>query len=611
MKTSSVGLGGWLARQSVTRRLTLLVTFAILLGVAMLGSTITTAWLSSDLNTLSHRAATQALHAALLEKDFASLERDVFRHALVRSKDSEASYRSNARDLKTSLAETRGQLMENELHRADAVEANADRYLGVVDKALSSGASGEEIGRRILDSAEAVDSSIEAIRDPAVALSEDTASRQDRISLITVAVSVGIVLFSCLLSWWLARAVRRSITSELAAVQSAIAQIEAGRLDGEIPFLDRRDEVGELARAAQRLQDTTREKERVDAQTRDMLEHVGESLHALAKGDLTVELKDLGETYAKLRSDFNSTTERLRDALLSVARSTQAIRTGAMEINQASSDLAQRTERQASDLGNAAEEVRTLSTELTGTAAGAHEAHRGVDEAVNEARTGGQIVGQAIGAMESIEKSTAEIGSIITVIDGIAFQTNLLALNAGVEAARAGDAGRGFAVVANEVRALAQRSADAARDVRELIETSSRQVGEGVTMVRDTGAALDRIIERIARATDLVTDIASSSSSQSERLRRTTDTIGSMDTVTQQNAAMVEESTAAARSLAGEADVLAELVARFALGEDMGVKAANLRTAPTPLPRRPAKTGPMPVQGNAALALPDTDWSEF
>src|SRR3546814_791917 len=186
-----------------------------------------------------------------------------------------------------------------------------------------------------------------------------------------------------------------------------------------------------------------------------------------------------------------------------------------------------------------------------------------VNEAHREAADGGQTVARAVAAMDQIEKSAQEIAQIINVIDGIAFQTNLLALNAGVEAARAGDAGKGFAVVANEVRALAQRSADAARDIKQLITTSSEQVESGVHLVGQTGQMLDRIVAKVDEVRGLITEISASTEAQASNLQQVNGAIGDMDSRTQQNAAMVEQSTAAARSLASEASQLLKLVSRF------------------------------------------------
>ncbi|AAK24656.1 methyl-accepting chemotaxis protein [Caulobacter vibrioides] len=201
------------------------------------------------------------------------------------------------------------------------------------------------------------------------------------------------------------------------------------------------------------------------------------------------------------------------------------------------------------------------------TAAGAQEASRVVNAAKDDAETGGQVVADAVAAMGEIEKSSEQIGSIISVIDEIAFQTNLLALNAGVEAARAGEAGRGFAVVAQEVRALAQRSAEAAREIKALILASTQQVDAGVVLVGKTGDALDRIVSQVVKINEVVREIAVSAQNQATGLEQVNTALNQMDQITQQNAAMVEEATAASHALAMEADNLTVLMGQFRIGE--------------------------------------------
>ncbi len=601
---------GWLRRQSINRRLGVQSATAVVLGSCLIATVVIGSLTSLNMIRIDDQTSEQALSTALLEKDFASLERDIFRHALVGSKTTGEAWQSNAQDLEKSIADARGRLESDEVANADVVASKTRDYVQAAGAAFAAGQPDHAALDRMSAAGDEIDAAIEKIRDPVIVRSEQINAAQKSVAFWVMAISAGIALVAGLVSFLLARAIRTSIGEELGSLRNAIAEIEAGRLDGHIAHLERQDEVGELARAAARLRDTVAAKSRGDAETRQMIEQVGDRLGRMAAGDLTVELPELGAAYSELRTDFNATVERLRDAMQSVARSTHAIRTGSVEISQASDDLAQRTEHHASEIGEAAGAVSELSVALHDTAQSAAEAHRGVDAAVSEARRGGEVVGQAVDAMGKIEKSTAEIGNIIAVIDSIAFQTNLLALNAGVEAARAGDAGKGFAVVANEVRGLAQRSAEAAKDVRTLIETSSSQVAAGVDMVRRTGEALDSIIARIDNATAVVTRISNASSEQSAKLRQTNETIGQMDVVTQQNAAMVEESTAAARSLASEADNLAELVGSFRIG-DAGVVSLTSAASRTPMPA--ARRAPAMAVGNTALArvVDSEDWSEF
>jgi methyl-accepting chemotaxis protein len=223
--------------------------------------------------------------------------------------------------------------------------------------------------------------------------------------------------------------------------------------------------------------------------------------------------------------------------------------------------------------------MRETTSRIRETADNAGDVRGAIGSAQQQALDGGQVVRNAVTAMDAIEKSSQEIGQIVTVIDGIAFQTNLLALNAGVEAARAGESGKGFAVVANEVRALAQRSADAAKDIKALITTSSGQVSQGVRLVGEAGEMFERIVGNIGDINGSIEQIATGTETQAGNLQQVSLAVGDMDRMTQQNAAMVEESTAASRSLASEADELAGLVSRFRLRSRLSDVSGGTRPA--------------------------------
>jgi methyl-accepting chemotaxis protein len=246
-----------------------------------------------------------------------------------------------------------------------------------------------------------------------------------------------------------------------------------------------------------------------------------------------------------------------------IAANTKGVRSGAGEITEASDDLSRRTEQQAASLEETAAALDQITEAVRRSAANAGDARDTVSAAKTGAERSGDVVRDTVTAMTGIEQSSRQIGNIISVIDEIAFQTNLLALNAGVEAARAGDAGRGFAVVATEVRALAQRSADAAREIKHLISASGREVENGVKLVGETGKALERIVAQVIKLDSLVGDIATAAQEQATGLNQVNTAVNQMDQLTQQNAAMVEESTAASHSLAGEAEELARLVGQF------------------------------------------------
>jgi methyl-accepting chemotaxis protein len=299
------------------------------------------------------------------------------------------------------------------------------------------------------------------------------------------------------------------------------------------------------------------------------VETLGSALAALSQGDLTIRItQTLAPELDSIRDDFNKALDRLHSSIKAVSQAALAIGQGAGEIHAASDDLSGRSERQAASLEETAAALDEITVAVRATAENATRARAFVESAKGDAESSAEVVRRAVAAMTAIEESSQKIGQIIGVIDEIAFQTNLLALNAGVEAARAGDAGRGFAVVASEVRALAQRSAEAAKEIKTLISTSAGQVKDGVELVTKTGEALETIITRVAEINDSASAIAASAKEQASGLQDVNAAVNDMDKATQQNAAMVEETTAAASSLAGEAGVLTQQVKMFKLGRD-------------------------------------------
>ena len=316
-------------------------------------------------------------------------------------------------------------------------------------------------------------------------------------------------------------------------------------------------EAAETARAEAAGKAKARERARV-------VELIGAGLARLADNDLTCRMQgDLPEAYDQLKMDFDGAIERLGDAFGGVKAGAETVYSSAQEITAAANDLARRTEQQASSLEETSAALGQVSVAVGANADGAKRARAIVAATRDDAELGGEIVRRAVDAMSKIEKSSQQISQIIGVIDEIAFQTNLLALNAGVEAARAGDAGRGFAVVAAEVRALAQRSAEAAKEIKALISTSTAQVKDGVELVGETGAALGRIEAKVSEINDVVAAMTSSAEEQATSLQQIAAAVNLMDQATQQNAAMSEQASAASQSLAAESERLAELVGRF------------------------------------------------
>jgi methyl-accepting chemotaxis protein len=336
-----------------------------------------------------------------------------------------------------------------------------------------------------------------------------------------------------------------------------------------------------------------------------LVEALAKALADLLDGDLTSRLtQTFAPQYTKLKADFNGAMEQLQTTMAVIGRASDGIRSGTNEISMASDDLSRRTENQAASLEQAAAALGEITSTVRRSSEGAIQAKRAVNSAKTGAEQSGVIVDQAVAAMSEIEASSRQITQIIGVIDEIAFQTNLLALNAGVEAARAGDAGRGFAVVASEVRALAQRSAEAAKEIKGLISESSRQVATGVDLVGQTGQALRRIVEEVAEINDLVSEIAASAEEQSVGLQEVNTTVLQMDQVTQQNAAMVEQSTAASRQLADETTNLQALIGRFNYGEAALIASSPAPTRTTALPAAKPASRPAPPHARSSAAIP-------
>ncbi|WP_400769431.1 methyl-accepting chemotaxis protein [Methylosinus sporium] len=359
------------------------------------------------------------------------------------------------------------------------------------------------------------------------------------------------------------------------------------------------------------------EAQRADAEAhqRHALDVMANALEELARGDLQRRVVDkLDGGFDKIKEDFNNAAAKLATAFADVGASASAIRSSSVEIAKASDNLARRTEAQAANLEQTAAALEEITATVNKTADSTRHASEVFDVTRSDAEKGGAIVRDAVEAMRRIENSTRDIGKIIGVIDEIAFQTNLLALNAGVEAARAGEAGRGFAVVASEVRALAQRSAEAAKEIKALIAASTSQVENGVVLVTETGAALERIVSQVGEVSRVVTDIAAGSREQATGLTEVNRAVGQLDSMTQQNATMVEETTAASHSLSHEAEELASLISVFRIERGEGARPASAPRAserrveaPAPARRRAASAGGRGASAPAA----DEGWEEF
>ncbi|MCA0929759.1 methyl-accepting chemotaxis protein [Ruegeria profundi] len=415
----------------------------------------------------------------------------------------------------------------------------------------------------------------ETITENARSMAADATEVQGNLEKLG-AFALGFVFLALLMNHWL-------IIRPLNAISRTTERLSQGDMTPVTGFERASDEVRRIANALKVFRDglvekeemaRIAEKERAENQAKQTaaVDAIGTGLAHFAKGDLTYRItRELTDGYAKLKDDFNLTASTLNATVVEVFQVADSLRSGSAEIQQASNDLSHRTESQAATLEETAAAIEELTASVRSAAEGSRDAENTTNEARDEAIASGQIVEETVSAMKDIEDSSTQISQIIGVIDDIAFQTNLLALNAGVEAARAGEAGRGFAVVASEVRGLSQRTTDAAREIKGLISKSTQQVKSGVSLVGRTGTTLRSISDRVSHISNLVSAIADSTSEQATGLSEANIAVSQLDQVTQQNAAMVEETSAAGQLLSQDAIKLSRLIDAFTIDvQDVG-----------------------------------------
>jgi len=449
----------------------------------------------------------------------------------------------------------------------------------------------------------ALDKAVESSRTASLARAEASVAQAELIG----AVATGLVLLALAGVAGVAVLLVFSTRKAVIRIAAATEHLAGGDNRVDLDALKRGDELGAIVRSLvvfrdnqlrlaelnRREQAQSAEQSQVRAseeaaraatarEQAQVVKDLAEGLNRLTNGDLTHRLETpFAPVYESLRADFNATVTQLADIISSISSRAVTIESVSHETSAAADDLSRRTELQAVSLQETAAALEEISAAAARAAEGAGQADKVVAETGADARGSGEVVRRAVAAMASIQEGSQHVTQIIGVIDEIAFQTNLLALNAGVEAARAGDAGRGFAVVAQEVRALAQRSAEAAKEIKHLIATSGQQITSGVSLVGEAGAALDRIVSRVEEVTSLMSEISGSVREQSTGLREVAQTANRMDQMTQQNAAMVEQSTAASHVMRQEAQQLGELIRRFR------IDAAQI-SSPAPVRRRMA-----------------------
>ena len=408
--------------------------------------------------------------------------------------------------------------------------------------------------------------------------------------------------------------VQRRIVAPLAHTARGMNAMAEGGFDLEIPGAERRDEFGLVAKAMMVFRDAGKKQQATTYEQQAVVGQLSEALVKLASGDLVFRLKQVfAPEYEPLRLAYNDSVARLETLMNNVSTAAASVTNGTTEIQAASDDLARRNEHQAARLEETAAAMNGATHDVEQAAAQMREMRHSI-ETIHERASGGEgVAGRAVQAMAAIEASSSQINTITGIIDQIAFQTSLLALNAGVEAARAGDAGKGFAVVANEVRALAQRAGDAAQEIKDLIATSASQVEMGSSLVSQTGDAFREIAAQVAELNAASETASSRSEIQAGNLRQVNGAVRDMDQMTQQNAAMVEQSNAAARSLAHEAERLAQLVAQFAVNQQTHGASSPM---PAAAPARRLVVAPVTLvasTGAAAVArtAAQEDWAAF
>ncbi|CAN7183549.1 methyl-accepting chemotaxis protein [Pararhizobium sp. LjRoot255] len=529
---------------------------------------------------------------------------------------------------------------QTELKQLQTIRSTLETYFGEIRAMVDVAEKDSQDGAAIkagLDKALAAQKTVtSAVKEystysgEALATARADALKSSSLALvIAVASAAACIVFGAVVSLLVAR---RGIAAPVRSLTAAMSRLAEGNLDSTGTDAGRKDEIGEMARAVEvfrrnalAMRDMKAQEAALHALSSDLQSSISAVVAAAVAGDFTGRIgkdyqnddlnrfagsvnelvdsidnavaevrrviaaladADLSQNmegqfhgaFAELQQNVNTTMVTLRLTMQNVRGAAGTIKESSAELSSAANDLSKRTEQQAAALEETAAALDEITATVRASSSRANEARDMVRETKESAGKSGEIVRSAVSAMSRIEGSSSRISQIIGVIDEIAFQTNLLALNAGVEAARAGEAGRGFAVVAQEVRELAQRSANAAKEIKTLISASASEVEGGVSLVRATGDALLEIEKLVLRVNDHVDSIATAAREQATALAEINTSVNHMDQMTQKNAAMVEETTAASETLADESRQLQTLLARFKLEEASRVSHSQLRT---------------------------------
>jgi methyl-accepting chemotaxis protein len=459
------------------------------------------------------------------------------------------------------------------------------------------------------------------VSEVALDIAKEHAAAQYAGAARTLGLELVLLVMALTLAGGMFLVVSRRVIGPLLQLQAAMMKLAGGDFAVAVPGLARMDEIGAMANAVERFKVLADEKARretdeatqrhqteaallakvaeeraqlAERQTQlaqeqsEAFRALGVGLGKLSSGDLTFRLTEgFTESFAEIKDDFNATMAKINETIGAIAASTREVAGAAATISTSTTNLSQRTEEQGTSLRETTSSMEHISATVNKNAQSAQQANESASGTREVADRGGQVVAKAVGAMARIEESSGKISDIISVIDEIARQTNLLALNAAVEAARAGEAGRGFAVVASEVRSLAQRSSQAAKDIKDLITNSTGQVKEGVELVNQAGTALTEIVDSIKRVAEIVSEIAAASAEQASGLEQVNTSLTRMDEVTKQNSVLVEENAATAKTLEQQSQDMDERVSYFQLGDGAEAGVASRAAAP----RRAAAAG--------------------
>jgi len=612
-----------------------LIIGLILIGLTMV-QTLTAAW--SDHQRAQSDTDGERIVSMLRNHMFGDMMHDAVRGAVFAALygaaiEDPAQVRQAKADLAEFSANYRRIMAEN-LKLADDGDVRArlektnqdvEIYLNVSRKMVDAAAQGrsgaEATFPEFNEKFETLEGSMEEI---SVAFEKLLAEHNNVAQSSSLWVLIGLALLSFAVLGVTVRLIQRTVIQRLNLLAEQLKGMAGGDYASAVGDADADDEIGEIARSAEVFREVALAKQASDREQQIVVGALANGLLALAERDLSHRIAaPFAPEYETLRENFNRTATELSAVIMQVASAAESVATGSNEIHAASSDLAKRNELQAAKVDQTSASMGEVASVVQNTAGSAKEAERVVQEAHGDVLEGSEIVRQAVETMASVQQSSQEVTKIISLIEGIAFQTNLLALNAGVEAARAGETGRGFAVVANEVRALAQRSAEAAQDITGLITASTAQVNLGVTLVGQTGDSFAKVLGNVGRINEHMHAIVHASQGQADSLQQVNLAAAEMGRMTQQNAAMVEQATAAARGLAKQSSELTQLVAAFKIEGQVNGRplAAPARPHAAAMPSRSHRSSPRApagrgaTQGNLALATQsfdqNEDWGEF